>query len=62
MPKKINAPTLVKAEGTKLKIIEEYIGRVNTGTTMNRNNRTLFVRNGSVRNRSRRTHSRCTLC
>ena len=33
MPKKINAPTLVKAEGTKLKIIEEYIGRVNTGTT-----------------------------
>jgi len=33
MPKKINAPTLVKAEGTKLKIIEEFIGRVNTGTT-----------------------------
>ena len=33
MPRKINAPTLVKAEGTKLKIIEEFIGRVNTGTT-----------------------------
>lgn len=33
MPKKINAPTLVKAEGTKLKIIEEFIGRVNSNTT-----------------------------
>ena len=33
MTRKINAPTLVKAEGTKLKIIEEFIGRVNTGTT-----------------------------
>jgi mannose-6-phosphate isomerase-like protein (cupin superfamily) len=33
MPRKINAPTLIKAEGTKLKIIEEFIGRVNTGTS-----------------------------
>lgn len=33
MPKKINAPTLVKAEGTKLKIIEEFFGKVNTGNS-----------------------------
>jgi len=33
MPKKINAPTVIKAEGTKLKIIEEYIGMVNSGTS-----------------------------
>jgi len=33
MPVKINAPTLIKAEGTKLKLIEEYFGRVNSGTT-----------------------------
>ena len=32
MPKKINAPTLIKAEGTKLKIIEEFFGRVNSAT------------------------------
>ncbi len=33
MPKKINAPTLIKAEGTKLKIIEEYFGMVNSGSS-----------------------------
>lgn len=33
MPKKINAPTLIKAEGKKLKIIEEFIGRVNSNTS-----------------------------
>ena len=30
MPKKIPAPTRIEAEGTKPKIIEEFIGRVNT--------------------------------
>lgn len=33
MATKINAPTLIKAEGIKLKIIEEYIGRVNSNTS-----------------------------
>lgn len=33
MPKKINAPTVIKAEGTKLKIIEEYFGMVNSGSS-----------------------------
>lgn len=31
MPTKINTPTVVPAAGTKPKIIEEYIGRVNSG-------------------------------
>jgi mannose-6-phosphate isomerase-like protein (cupin superfamily) len=30
MPRKIEAPTVVPAVGTKPKIIEEYIGRVNS--------------------------------
>lgn len=32
MATKINAPTLIKAEGKKLKIIEEFIGHVNSGS------------------------------
>lgn len=32
MPRLIPAPTVVPAVGTKPKIIEEYVGRVNTGT------------------------------
>jgi len=32
MATKINAPALIKAEGKKLKIIEEYVGLVNTGS------------------------------
>lgn len=31
MPHLINAPTIIKAAGNKPKIIEEYVGRVNTG-------------------------------
>ncbi len=31
LPRKIEAPTVVPAVGTKPKIIEEYVGRVNTG-------------------------------
>ncbi|MCW5962628.1 MAG: cupin [Bryobacterales bacterium] len=31
MPRKIEAPTVVPAVGTKPKIIEEYVGRVNSG-------------------------------
>jgi mannose-6-phosphate isomerase-like protein (cupin superfamily) len=31
MTKKIESPTVVPAEGTEPKIIEEYVGRVNTG-------------------------------
>lgn len=33
MAKLIEAPTLIAAAGTKAKRIEEYIGRVNTGTS-----------------------------
>lgn len=32
MPRKITSPTIVEAAGTKPKRIEEYVGRVNTGT------------------------------
>ncbi len=32
MVKKINAPSIIKAAGNQPKIIEEYIGRVNSGT------------------------------
>jgi mannose-6-phosphate isomerase-like protein (cupin superfamily) len=32
MPKFIEAPSIIKAEGNKPKIIEEYVGRVNTKT------------------------------
>lgn len=32
MPKLIDGPTLVTAAGTKPKIIEEYVGRVNSAT------------------------------
>jgi len=31
MPRLINAPTIVQAAGTKPKLIEEYVGRVNSG-------------------------------
>jgi len=31
MTRKIDTPTVVPAEGTEPKIIEEYVGRVNTG-------------------------------
>jgi len=31
MTRKIESPTVVPAEGTEPKIIEEYVGRVNTG-------------------------------
>ena len=31
MTRKIDQPTVVPAEGTEPKIIEEYVGRVNTG-------------------------------
>lgn len=33
MAVKINTPTLIKAAGNKVKIIEEYIGKVNSKTT-----------------------------
>lgn len=33
MPRKIDAPTVVPAVGTKPKRIEEYVGRVNTGNS-----------------------------
>jgi mannose-6-phosphate isomerase-like protein (cupin superfamily) len=32
MPKKIEKPTIIKAAGNKPKVIEEYVGRVNSGT------------------------------
>lgn len=32
MPKLIETPTIIEAAGTKTKIIEEFVGRVNTGT------------------------------
>lgn len=32
MPRKITSPTIVEAAGSKPKRIEEYVGRVNTGT------------------------------
>lgn len=32
MPGKIESPTIVQAAGNKPKVIEEFIGRVNTGT------------------------------
>ena len=32
MPTKINSPSIIKAAGNKPKIIEEYIGRVNSQT------------------------------
>ena len=32
MAQKINTPTRIASEGNKPKIIEEYVGRVNTGT------------------------------
>lgn len=32
MPIKINNPSIIKAAGNKPKIIEEFIGRVNSGT------------------------------
>jgi hypothetical protein len=31
MPKHINKPTIIQAAGNKPKIIEEFIGRVNSG-------------------------------
>ncbi len=31
MPRLISAPTIIKSAGNKPKIIEEYVGRVNTG-------------------------------
>ena len=33
MPTLIQQPTIVEAAGTKPKLIEEYVGRVNTGAT-----------------------------
>ena len=33
MPTLIEHPTIVEAAGTKPKLIEEYVGRVNTGAT-----------------------------
>jgi len=32
MPKKLEGPTIIQAVGNKIKIIEEYIGRVNSET------------------------------
>ena len=32
MPIKIDKPTIIEAAGTKIKIIEEFIGRVNSNT------------------------------
>jgi mannose-6-phosphate isomerase-like protein (cupin superfamily) len=31
MPQRIDAPTRIEAAGTKLKLIDEYVGRVNSG-------------------------------
>ena len=31
MPERIGSPTVVPSEGTRPKLIEEYVGRVNTG-------------------------------
>lgn len=33
MPKLIQAPSVIKAAGNKPKIIEEFVGRVNSGTS-----------------------------
>jgi len=33
MPRHISQPTRIQAEGNKPKVIEEYIGRVNSGTS-----------------------------
>jgi mannose-6-phosphate isomerase-like protein (cupin superfamily) len=33
MPKLIPSPTIIEAAGNKPKIIEEFVGRVNTGTS-----------------------------
>jgi len=33
MPKHIKSPTVIEAAGNKPKIIEEFVGRVNTGAT-----------------------------
>lgn len=33
MPTKINSPSIIEAAGTRPKRIEEYVGRVNSGTT-----------------------------
>jgi mannose-6-phosphate isomerase-like protein (cupin superfamily) len=33
MPERIESPTIIQAAGNKPKIIEEYIGRVNSGTS-----------------------------
>jgi quercetin dioxygenase-like cupin family protein len=32
MPRKVQAPAIIQAAGTKGKSIEEFVGRVNTGT------------------------------
>jgi mannose-6-phosphate isomerase-like protein (cupin superfamily) len=32
MPALVNAPTIVEAAGSRPKLIEEFVGRVNTGT------------------------------
>ncbi|NOT55875.1 MAG: cupin domain-containing protein [Deltaproteobacteria bacterium] len=32
MPTRINGPTIIQAAGNKPKVIEEFIGRVNSGT------------------------------
>jgi len=32
MVTKIQSPTLIKSEGNKPKVIEEYVGRINSGT------------------------------
>lgn len=32
MPEHVHAPSVIQAAGNKPKIIEEYVGRVNTGT------------------------------
>jgi quercetin dioxygenase-like cupin family protein len=31
MPRRIDSPSIVKAAGTRPKVIEEYVGRVNSG-------------------------------
>ena len=33
MPRLIESPTRIEAPGNKIKIIEEYVGRVNSGTS-----------------------------
>ena len=32
MPRKISSPTIIEAAGNKIKTVEEYFGRVNSGT------------------------------